>query len=174
LLAEEIDLDKSSIVEEYRVRLENAKNYGEVWDIVKDTVEFSLHKHRGGMMLFLDDLPIQLGAYHPLGTNNIVLNRTLVEIVEATIKSKRAVNALIYNLLLHEYVHALGEVSELDARRLVYEIAEKCFGEDHIVTIVAKRSPWALLRGIPLKVVNVRKRVMEIVKDFEKPEKYIV
>jgi hypothetical protein len=154
--------------------LENATKYGEVWEVVKDTVEFTLHKHRRGMMLFLDDLPIRLGAYHPLGTNNIVLNRALVQIVEASIKSKRVVNALIYNLLLHEYLHALGQFHEIKVRRLVYEIAEKCFGENHVATLIAKKSPWVLLKGIPLEAVNAPKRVMEIVKDFEKTGKYIV
>jgi len=125
-------------------------------------------------MLFLDDLPLQLGAYHPLGTNNIVLNRTLVQIVEASLESKRVVNALVYNLLLHEYLHALGQFSEVEVRRMVRAIARKCFGEEHVVTIVAKRSPWALLKGIPLEAVNAPKRVMEIVKDFEKTDKYIV
>ena len=154
--------------------MENAKNYGDVWEVVKDSVAFSLNRRRGGIMLFLDDLPIQLGAYHPLGTNNIVLNRRLVHIIEAAIKSKRVVNALIYNLLLHEYLHALGKFSEFEVRRLVYEIAKKCFGEDYVVTVIAKKSPWALLRGIPLEAVNAPKRVMEIVKDFERADKYIV
>ena len=167
-------MSESSIVEGFRKRLENATKYGEIWQIVKDTVKFTVHKHRRGMMLFLDDLPIQLGAYHPLGTNNIVLNRTLVQIVEAAIKSKRVVNALIYNLLLHEYLHALGQFRELKVRRMVYEIAKKCFGENHLTTLIAKKSPWALLKGIPLETVNAPKRVMEIVKDFEKADKYIV
>jgi hypothetical protein len=126
------------------------------------------------MMLFLDDLPIQLGAYHPLGTNNIVLNRRLVQIVEASIKSPRVVNALTYNLLLHEYLHALGKYSEIEVRRLVYSVARKCFGEDYIATAVAEKSPWVLLKGIPLEGVNAPKRVMEIVKDFEKADEYIV
>jgi hypothetical protein len=163
-----------SNIEEYRSRLENAKSYGEVWDVVKDTAEFSLHKRRSGMMLFLDDLPLQLGAYHPLGTNNIVLNRALVQIVEATIKSKRVVNALVYNLLLHEYLHALGEFSESEVRRLVHEVAKECFGNDYLATVLAKKSPWILLRGIPLEGVNLQKHVMEIVKDFEKTDKYVV
>jgi hypothetical protein len=166
--------EESSVAKEYRIRLENAASYGEVWDIVKDGVDFSVHKRRAGMMLFLDDLPIQLGAYHPVGTNNIVLNRTLVQIVEATVESRRVVNALIYNLLVHEYLHALGEYSEVEVRRMVYEIAKKCFGEEYIVTEVAKRSPWSLLKGIPLQSVNAPKRVMEIVKDFEKTDRYIV
>jgi hypothetical protein len=169
-----VALAESSVVEKYRSHLEDAKSYGEVWEIVKNSAEFSLHKRRGGMMLFLDDLPIQLGAYHSIGTNNIVLNRRLVQIVEATIKSRRAVNALIYNLLLHEYLHALGKYSEIDVRRWVYEIARKCFGDDYIVTAVAEKSPWALLKGIPLEAVNAPKRVMEIVKDFEKTDEYVV
>jgi len=168
-----IDLAEPSFVK-YRNELENAKSYGEVWEIVKDSVELSLKKRRSGMMLFLDDLPIQLGAYHSIGTNNIVLNRRLVQIVETTIKSRRAVNALIYNLLLHEYVHALGEYSEIEARRLVYKIARKCFGEDYVVTALAEKSPWALLKNIPREAVNSPKRVMEIVKDFEKTDDYIV
>jgi hypothetical protein len=57
---------------------------------------------------------------------------------------------------------------------LVYEVAKKCFGEDHIASVIAKKSPWALLRGIPLEGINVPKRVMKIVKDFEKTDKYIV
>jgi len=166
--------DESSLVEGFRVRLENSAKYGEIWEVVKDTVEFILHRHRRGMMLFLDDLPIRLGAYHPLGTNNLVLNRTLVQIVEGAIKSKRVVNALIYNLLLHEYLHALGLVSEIRVRQLVYEIARKSFGENHIATLIAEKSPWALLKGIPLETVNASKRVMEIVKDFEKADKYVV
>jgi len=165
---------ESSVIQKYRTSLENAKSYGEIWDLVKDNVEFSLHKRRSGMMLFLDDLPIQLGAYHPIGTNNIVLNRRLVQTVEASSKSQRAVNALIYNLLLHEYLHALGKYSEIDVRRQVYEIAYKCFGEDYVVTALAKKSPWTLLRGIPLEAVNSPKRVMEIVKDFEKTDDYVV
>ena len=90
--------------EGFSARLDTAKNYGEVWQIVKDTVEFAQGKKREGMMLFLDDLPLQLGAYYPVGTNNIVLNRSLVEIVEDSISSKPTVNALTYNLLLHEYL----------------------------------------------------------------------
>jgi hypothetical protein len=169
-----MDKDESSIVEGFRSRLESAARYGEIWEVVKDTVKLTLHKYRRGMMLFLDDLPIQLGAYHPIGTNNIVLNRTLVLIVEGAIKSKRVVNTLIYNLLLHEYLHALGQYSERKVRQLVYEIAEKCFGEKHIATLIAKKSPWTLLKGIPLGKVDTPKRIMEIVKDFEKTDTYIV
>lgn len=125
-------------------------------------------------MPFLDDLPIQLGAYHSIGTNNIVLSRTLVQIVEGTIESKRVVNALIYNLLVHEYLHALGEYSEIEVRQTVYEVAKKTFGKNHISTQIAEKSPWALLKNIPLEAINAPKRIIEIVKDFEKTDNYVV
>jgi hypothetical protein len=164
----------SKDLEQFGARLDNAKNYAEVWQIVKHTVQFSLGTRRDSMMLFLDDLPLQLGAYYPIGTNNIVLNRSLVEIVEASVSSKPTVNALVYNLLLHEYLHALGEYSEVETRRMVIEVASKCFGDQHIAAVVARKSPWVLLKDIPLGPYNAPKRVMEIVKNFEKTSKYVV
>ena len=168
----EKELSKAEI---YRSRINKAEGFSEVWEIVKDTVKDSLGEHRVGMMLFLDSLPLHLGAYHPLGTNNIVLNRTLVEIVEGATKSKRLVNAFVYNLLIHEYLHALGHVPEAEVRSLVYKISRECFGEDYIVTKLAEKSPWALLKEIPFRGIEAPRRAMEIVKDFEKPnQKYII
>jgi hypothetical protein len=159
----------------YRSRLENAEGYGEVWEIVKATVKSSLNERRVGMLLFLDDLPLQVGAYHPLGTNNIVLNRALVNIVEASTKSKRLINAFIYILLLHEYLHALGRQREAQVRPLVYKISRESFGQDHITTQLAELGPWSILKDIPLDTIDIPKRVIEIVKDFEKADKkYIV
>jgi hypothetical protein len=162
------------VVAKFQRGLETANSYADVWQIVKDTVETSLGKHRVGIMLFLDDLPLQLGAYHPVGTNNIVLNRSLVEIVEASKKSKLVVNALVYNLLLHEYLHALGDLSEDGVKRTVVVVTQKCFGSDHIAAVIARRSPWSLLRNIPVSAMNAPKRVLQIVRDFEKTSKYIV
>ena len=165
---------KSKNGQTFKANLDKAKNYAEVWKIVKETAECALGKRRDSMMLFLDDLPLQLGAYYPVGTNNIVLNRTLVEIVEASMSDKPTVNALVYNLLLHEYLHALGEMSETVVRQQVLEVAKKCFGETHIATMIARKSPWVLLRDVPLGGINAPKRLMEIVRDFEKTDKYIV
>ncbi len=157
------------------MKIDEAEGFSEVWEIVKDTVRDCLGEDRIGMLLFLDDLPLRLGAYHPLGTNNIVLNRTLIEIVEATTKTKGPVNAFVYSLLVHEYLHALGYVSEAEVRTLVYGISRECFGEGHIVTRLAMEGPWSLLRGIPLSGIETHSHSLEVVKDFEKPkQKYIV
>ncbi|MDH5448103.1 MAG: hypothetical protein OEY24_08790 [Candidatus Bathyarchaeota archaeon] len=162
-------------IEENRQQLDNAEGYSEVWEIAKDNVKAVLKQQRQGMMLFLDDMPLRLGAYHPLGTNNIVLNRALVQIVEATTKSRKLLNAFVYTILLHEYLHALGYIPEAEVRPLVYKVSKTCFGEEHVAARLAKSGPWSLLRGLPLDALKAPKRVMEIVKDFEKTnQRYIV
>ena len=167
--------DKPEPEPKFSQNLDNAKSYAEVWQIVKDTVDLAFGKRGGSMMLFLDDLPLQIGAYYPVGTNNIVLNRRLVDIVEVTLSDKQKVNALVYNLLLHEYLHALGELSEVEVRRQVVMVATKSFGEDHTATVLARKSPWVLLKDVPLEAAAGPKRVMQIVRDFEKTtSKYIV
>ena len=155
-------------VKRYCSMIDDAEGFRGVWEIVKETVKVSLGKHRKGMLLFLDDLPLHLGAYHQLGTNNIVLNRSLVNIVESVTKSKKLVNAFVYSILTHEYLHALGHVSEAEVRSLVYDISKQCFGEDHIVTALAEKTPWALLKGVPLNGLTVPKQPMELIKDLEK------
>jgi len=170
----EVEQDFSK-VEHYRSRIDEVEGFSGVWEIVKDTVKVTLGKHRLGMLLFLDDLPLHLGAYHQLGTNNIVLNRCLVNIVEAVTKSKKLVNAFVYSILTHEYIHALGHVSEAEVRSLVYDVSRECFGENHIVTTLAEKTPWVLIKGIPLNEIAMPKQAMELVKDLEKPnQRYIV
>jgi hypothetical protein len=163
------------MVERYRLRIDEAEGFSGVWEIVKETVKVTLGEHRLGMLLFLDDLPLHLGAYHQVGTNNIVLNRSLLTIVETVTKSKKLVNAFVYSILTHEYLHALGHISEAEVHSLVYDISKRCFGEDHIVTTLAEKTPWVLLKGIPLRGMNLPKQDMELIKDLEKPnQKYII
>jgi len=164
---EDSGTEESSYVRAYRSRLDDAKDFSEVYEIVKDTVRRSLGRYRVGLMLILDDLPLQVGAYHPVGSNTIVMNRLFLQIVEATASSRRVVNAFIYTILLHEYLHALGFLPEAEVRPLVYRISVKCFSEDHLVTRLAEYGPWALLKDVPIGVIEAPSRVAEIVKNFE-------
>jgi hypothetical protein len=167
--------EKTENVEGFRNRLDEAEGYGEVYGVVKDTVQRSLGMKRVGMMLFIDDLPLQLGAYHPVGSNNMILNRTLVQIVESATKSKRVINSFVYSILLHEYLHALGYLQESEVRPLVYQISREIFGINHIATQIAKKGPWSILKGIPLNEIKAPKRIIQVVKDFEKTNRnYIV
>ena len=75
---------------------------------------------------------------------------------------------------MHEYLHALGDLSEKGVKRTVVIVAQKCFGNDHEATIIARRSLRSLLRDIPDAAMNAPKKVMQIVKDFEKTSEYVV
>jgi len=49
------------------------------------------------------------------------------------------------------------------------------FGENHIVTTLAEKTPWVLIKGIPLNEITIPKQAMELVKDLEKPnQRYII
>jgi hypothetical protein len=156
--------------EEYQVRLDHAKGFGEVYKIVKDTVKQSLSEYRVGMMLYLDDLPIYLGAYHSVGTNNIVLNRSLLNIIEASTQSMQTVNAFVYTILLHEYLHALGYLRETEVTQLIQKITEESFGETHITTELSRNGPWSILKDVPINMFETPKRSRKVVKNFDKPD----
>jgi len=69
----------------------------------------------------------------------------------------------------------LGYVKEPAVRQLVYKISRESFGEDHIATHMARRGPWTILRGLPIDKVEAPKRLIEVVKDFERTnQRYIV
>ncbi len=150
-----------------KLRLDQAQSFNEVYEIVKDTAKRSTGRYRVGLMLVLDDLPLQVGAYHPVGSNSIVMNRLFLQIVQATASSKRIVNSFIYTILLHEYLHAVGFLSESQVRPLAHRISLESFGQDHVATRLAEVGPWTLLKDVPVGVLKAPERVAEIVKNFE-------
>jgi hypothetical protein len=149
------------------MRLDRAHDFSEVYEVVKDTVKQSLGKHRVGMMLYLDNLPLQVGAYHTVGTNTITMNRALLNVVESATTSRQVINAFVYSILLHEYLHALGYLPEEVVRPMVYDVSVNSFGEEHIATRLAKMGPWSILKDVPWDRIEAPRRVIEIVKNFE-------
>ena len=56
----------------------------------------------------LGDIPNQVGAYHEMGSNAIVMNRNIMKIVWRSTESRQQRNAYTFMILLHEYLHTLG------------------------------------------------------------------
>ena len=150
------------------MRLDKARDFSEVYEVVKDTVKQSLGKHRVGMMLYLDNLPLQIGAYHTVGTNTITMNRALLNVVESATTSRQVINAFVYSILLHEYLHALGYLPEEVVKPMVYDVSVNSFGEEHMATRLAKMGPWSILKDVPWDSIETPRRVIEIVKNFER------
>ena len=65
--------------EEYANQLDRSQNFREVFTLVKKSVKEALNHERTGLLLYLRDMPLKVGAYHQLGTNGIILNRVLLE-----------------------------------------------------------------------------------------------
>ena len=69
-------------------------------------------RHRAGLTLYLAELPTNVGAFYPVGSNVIVMNKELLKVVDESPKSKRVKTSFVYSILLHEYLHSLGYLNE--------------------------------------------------------------
>jgi len=161
-------------------KLDNSENFGDVFEIVKRSVKDQLGKERAGLMLVLADLPMNLGAFHGMGTNSIVMNRALLDRIVKGGNSRIQVNSFVYSILLHEYIHSLGVIEEKDVRGLVREISLKTFGNDHPAAKIAVEGPWSMLprswssETAEPDYVPQSHREMELIKDFDRSHsKYI-
>jgi hypothetical protein len=154
------------------LKLEECENFGDVFEIVKKSVKEYLGKERAGLMLVLADLPLNLGAFHGMGTNSIVMNRTLLDRIVKAGHSRTQVNSFVYSILLHEYLHSLGLIEESEVRSLVREISIRWFGDNHPASKIATAGPWAMLKwpneqGGSIEV-SQPPRGMELVRDFDR------
>jgi hypothetical protein len=149
--------------------LETCKDYGDVFAIVKRSVKKTLGLHRVGLMLLLGNLPINVGAFHPMGTNEIVLNRLLI-------KGKTGMNerSHVFAILLHEYLHSLGFEDEAQVRRLTYKVCLDNFGRNSPVVDAALTGPWADLTEEDWEQIEPELN-LELVRNFERPDSgYII
>ncbi|MFQ5814959.1 MAG: hypothetical protein ACE5G7_00490 [Candidatus Hydrothermarchaeaceae archaeon] len=124
----------------FSMRLEEADGIADVFEVVKDAVWKSLRKSRAGLNLGLAELGGQenffIGAFYPVGSNIIVMNRTpLRRITETDYALSKPYS---FHILLHEYLHALGYLDEDTARGLTHRISEETMGASHAATLMAK------------------------------------
>jgi hypothetical protein len=149
-------------------RLDLCGDFSDVFELVKKSAERSLGLHRAGLMLYLAKLPKHIGAFHALGTNGIVMNRTALDTVTRGAHSLREINSYVYSVLLHEYLHALGYPDERNVRRLVYQVTLDTFGPDHPATQIASRGPNALFPEIASSEIPSENPDVEVIPDLER------
>jgi hypothetical protein len=144
--------------------LDQAKDYGDIFVLVKNSVNKSLRLHRVGLMLYLGNLPIRVGAFHPMGTNDIVLNRRLLGQTKS-LKEK----SNVFAILVHEYLHTLGFRDERKVRKLTHKVCQENFGETHPVVQASLTGPWAELTAEDFDDIE-RSLNLKRVRDFERIE----
>ncbi|MBS7623665.1 hypothetical protein KEJ39_08365 [Candidatus Bathyarchaeota archaeon] len=128
-----------------KTALQESSDFREVFEVVRRSVKELLGVERRGLELYLRELPLHVGAFHRIGTNIIVMNRTLIDLIVESQASISEIKSFIYSILLHEYLHSLGVYDELQVRRLTYQISRQTLGEDHPATILAENGPWTIL-----------------------------
>jgi len=150
--------------------LDHSENFGDIFDLVKKSVKRVLGRERAGLMLVLANLPLNLGAFHGVGSNSVVMNRALLDLVIASGMPRRQINSFVYSILLHEYLHSLGYLDEGKVRKITCRVTRETFGDLHPATEMALRGPWSVLPE-HLKVPAMKAkgpRSPELVTDFDR------
>ena len=161
-------------MESLRIKLDTCNSLAEIFELVKQSVKSVLNKHRAGLMLGLANLGMRrgsfVGAFHPLGSNIIVMNRAPFDVALRT-TDKSVFNAYCFHLLLHEYLHALGYVDEEQVRDLVHEVCNLTLGKDNPATVMAERGIafyFPKVTYFSQKIPIPRDLQIELIKDFDK------
>src|ERR671926_1722972 len=95
---------------QFREKISRLKDFNEAFELVKAVVLQRFKMHRAGLSLILQMMPSNLGAYHMLGSNAIVMNSYLLAAVKRIAGSTEEYNSYMIMVLAHEYLHSLGIV----------------------------------------------------------------
>lgn len=150
----------------YRDKIFDLSDFNEAFELVKSTVESKFKMHRAGLSLILQGLPTILGAYHIMGSNLIIVNKRILNIIKKY-KSQEEYNSYLFMVLAHEYLHSLGVIDELQVRKMTYDLISSLVGEDHIAARMARYQPWDLFPELRHFQNNSFEQKFEIIKNFD-------
>jgi hypothetical protein len=146
--------------------LSQLKDFNEVFEFVKSSVNSIFEMKRAGLSLMLHRMPTRVGAYHVLGSNVIAVNSILLDLVEKYSASNDEYNSYLFTVLLHEYLHSFGILDEYKVRQMSVELCEKFFGEKCTVTVMAE-DPLKIFPQIGLVGYDKFENKYEIIKNFD-------
>jgi hypothetical protein len=134
-----MEIEKFKHKKDFNGRLETAKSLPDIFELVKAAVWECQRKSRGGLMLGLANLGNHpqgfFGAFYPVGSNVIVMNKIPLERIKET--RLELYKPYAFHVLLHEYLHTLGYMSESGVRQMAHEITREVFGQEHLATRIA-------------------------------------
>lgn len=109
----------------------------DVFDIVKETVDYAMDMRRPGLMLGMveaeEGFPC---AFHPPGSNFIFVSEAGLKKVSR--KNPKLYKPYLFNVLLYEYLRSLGFLEDGAIRKISVEVGKKMFGKNDAVAKVAK------------------------------------
>lgn len=153
---------------QFRERVAGLKDFNEAFELVKSVVLQKFRMHRAGLSLILQMMPSNLGAYHILGSNAIVMNSYLLATVRKIAGSTEEYNSYLFMVLAHEYLHSLGIVDENTVRQMTFELCNWMLGDDHAATRMAKEDPSTIYPELRLMMQSQFSRDFQVVRNFDK------
>ena len=153
---------------QFRERVAGLKDFNEAFELVKSVVLQKFRMHRAGLSLILQMMPSNLGAYHMLGSNAIVMNSYLLATVRKIAGSTEEYNSYLFMVLAHEYLHSLGIVDEYTVRQMTFELCNWMLGDDHAATRMAKEDPSTIYPELRLMMQSQFSRDFQVVRNFDK------
>ncbi len=120
----------------FSVLLGCCADFADIFELVKEAVQRVLGRSRAGLMLGLANLGgsrhFFLGAYYPVDSNLIVMNKFPLKRILQT--KPLLFKPYVFHILLHEYLHSLDYLDEGAVRELTHKICVKLFGREHLVS----------------------------------------
>lgn len=153
--------------EQFREKVADLKDFNEAFELVKSVVMQKFRMHRAGLSLILQMMPSNLGAYHMLGSNAIVMNSYLLAAVRKIAGSKQEYNSYLFMVLSHEYLHSLGIVDENTVRQMTFELCKWMLGDDHTATRMAKEDPSTIYPELKSMMHSQFSRDFQVVRNFD-------
>ncbi len=155
----------------FEKEFENANSFVDLFELIKGLVKKSVGRERSGLMLGFAELGIHpngfVGGFHPVGSNFIVMNKTAARMIREM--KPEFYKAYCFHILLHEYLHTLGFLDELNTRVVAHLVTKEAFGETHPVALVSSQFN-EMLKDISLDFQPIRsydRGKIEIVGDFD-------
>ncbi len=129
-------------IEEYnRINIEDISDLSkysisQLFEFVRKLVKDFLKKSHPHIRLGLIELGYNrgsfIGGFHVAGSNEIILNKSALRVMQEESK-KEDFKAYLFHLLLHEYIHSIGVFNETKTRELTQRISLALFDSKHPV-----------------------------------------
>jgi hypothetical protein len=152
----------------FRERISHLKDFNEAFELVKSAILQKFRMHRAGLSLILQMMPSNLGAYHVLGSNVIVMNSYLLAAVKKIAGSIEEYNSYMFMVLAHEYLHSLGVIDENTVRQMTFDLCRWMLGDDHTATKMAKEDPSTLYPELKSLMQSRFGREVQVIRNFDK------
>ena len=156
---------------DFKAELEQARDLPEIFEVVKSVVHRLLGRSRGGLMLGLANLGNHprafMGGFFTVGSNVIVMNKIPLQKIKET--RPDLYKPYAFSILLHEYLHSLGYLDEIQVRSMVSQLTIEALGEDHLAADIAENAESFMKHLVyPGVAWRPEDSGLELVEDFDR------